>query len=89
MKFEIDDGNINAQVALSVREAIKAAKDCNFTDIYVRADGEYKIFEADWLKYLKITDPHKSESYQRPMTESQKKYEQAFAAAAGQRELLK
>lgn len=89
MKFELDDENINSKVARSMREAIRSAKDCNFTDIYVRADGEYKIFEADWLKYLKITEPHRSEVYQQPMTENQRRYEDAFSQAARQNERLK
>lgn len=51
--FWLDDSDISEIVRDSLIKNIETAKHGHMTDIEIRINGEWRRFEADWVKYLK------------------------------------
>ena len=52
MEFYLKDESINDIVRDSMLDVIKLARQAHFTDIHMRINGEWRRFEADWIKHL-------------------------------------
>jgi hypothetical protein len=55
MELEIEETALNDIMKENISEAIEVCKAARSTDIRIRVNGEYRYYEADWLKYLTIT----------------------------------
>lgn len=47
---------INRLQQASIKTVVDAAKAAHYVDIVLRINGEYKVIQADWIKYL-ATNP--------------------------------
>lgn len=43
---------INRLQQASISEVVRLCKASHWADIVIRINGEYKVLQADWLKYL-------------------------------------
>lgn len=56
MKLEIDNNKINELVRNGLKETIYMAKRAHYTNVKIRIDGQWVEMEADWIKYLDVTE---------------------------------
>ena len=56
MKITIDDRNLNESMRESMIKTIQIAKRAHFTNIKIKINGEWKEFEADWVKHIQIDE---------------------------------
>lgn len=53
ISFKLTDENINHLQVDSIRNLIERCKYAHMTDVHVRINGKWEIFEADWIKHMK------------------------------------
>jgi hypothetical protein len=52
LTWTLDGTRINDLQARSIRALIETCKAAHFTDVRVRINGEWRTFQADWIKHL-------------------------------------
>ena len=50
--YKLDASHLNDPQRDTIKVMIDRCKKAHFTDVYVRVNGEFEKFEADWLKHL-------------------------------------
>lgn len=56
MKITIDDRHLNEPMKKGMKKTISAAKHAHFTNVKIRINGEWREYEADWIKHIKIDE---------------------------------
>lgn len=52
MKYIIDTENLSQPALETMIHTINLSRQAHMTNVDMRINGENKIFEADWIKYL-------------------------------------
>jgi len=56
IKFELDTSNINYIQLETLLRTIERSKHAHFTNVHLRINGDDQYEEADWLKYITVTE---------------------------------
>jgi len=50
--WQLPAGKINELQQTSIERLVRMAKQAHFVNVRVRINGEWREFEADWIKHL-------------------------------------
>lgn len=56
MKITIDADTLNEPMRDGLERVIREAKQAHYTNVRIRINGEWREYEADWIKYIKINE---------------------------------